>query len=142
MVWLEMHECGSVRLTDELPPTVTASLLAVINRYFEGITIYRDDGVKLSIEPTPAPPERSLWNVVLANTIYNPVRVYAVRYRERGSYLLGEVKENILAAVATDDDILTQFLDASEIKSRLDRSESFEDIVDLVRAMSSEHDGA
>ena len=142
MVWLEMHERGSVRLMDQLPLMVEANLLAVINRYFEGTTIYRHDGIKLSIEPMVATPERSLWNVVLANTIYNPVRVYSVRYRERGSYSLDEVRENILAAVAADDDILTQFLDAPEIKSRLARSESFEDIVDLVRAMSSERDGA
>jgi hypothetical protein len=136
-----LDDLGSVELVDELPAEHRATMLAVLAEYWRTYHVYREDGTKLrmSVDASGfAPP--SLWRRLLAQTIYNPARPVPVAYDAVGEYSISEIKEKIVSCLPRDDDIITQFLDAAEIRRLLDRADSFEELAEAVRAIQGQHE--
>ncbi|HEU4389816.1 MAG TPA: hypothetical protein VFV34_18565 [Blastocatellia bacterium] len=141
MSFIELHEDGYLQLHSELPTAVDASLVGMLRRFWLTATIYGDDGVAWRMTPAPeAVPKPSSLLRVLANTFYNPKRRVPVVCEKIGDYDLADLKARIAACVAGDDDILTQFIEASEINELLARARTFDDIVTLVRRIQGEGD--
>ena len=136
MPYLELHDDGYVELHEGLPTLVTATLLALLRGYWLRSRIYGEGGEMWRVMPAPtAIPRPSLLLRLLVNTVYNPIRSVPVVCERAGDYGLSELKARITSYVARDDDILTQFMEASEIQSELGRAETFRDIVALVKRM-------
>jgi hypothetical protein len=143
VAFIEIHQDGCLELHEELPSTVTATLLGLVRRFWIKSRIYGAGGVVYRVLPEPGMiPRPTLGRRILANTIYNPRYRIPVRYEPGGHYELAEVKGRIARAVAHDDDVLTQFMEPSEIRAQLDSASSFEDVVQLVHRMRGEEEVA
>ena len=80
-------------------------------------------------------PQATLTNRVLS-FFYNPTRDMNVVYTETGQYEISPLKKTILEYVGRDDDILTQFMDHSQISTALKRANDFPAVVDVLERMS------
>ncbi|MCE9556507.1 MAG: hypothetical protein K8T91_24420 [Planctomycetes bacterium] len=133
---------GSVDLADELPGEIYFSILGQMDRFWKQEHIFRNDGMRLStVVNERLIPRYSLWTRILAHTIHNPSRPFRVKYQEAGAYDISEIKNKLLQYVAADDDDLTQFMHAADISDSLDRSNSFDDIVDLIEQVKGRGEG-
>jgi hypothetical protein len=139
VAFIEIHQDGYLKLHEELPSTVTATLLGLLRGFWIKSRIFGTGGVVYRVVPEPGTiPKPTLGRRLLANTVYNPRLRIPVRYESAGHYTLAEVKGRIARAVAQDDDVLTQFMEPSEIRAQLDSANSFEDVLHLVRKMTGE----
>ncbi|WP_144054907.1 hypothetical protein [Rhodopirellula europaea] len=133
--YIVLHPVGSVQLQDDLPTSVRANRGAILSRYWVGLTYYRSDGITLSMSPADDDlPTPTLTNRFLS-FIYNPTRDMDVVYTEDGAYEIPPLKKTILEYVGRDDDILTQFMDHSQISSALKRANDFPAVVDVLERM-------
>jgi hypothetical protein len=116
-------------------------LLGVLAEYWKGLHVYRSDGIKLRprVEASTLP-TGTWWRRLLANTVYNPQIRVAITYEPAGNYPLAELKDKVLSYLPKDDDILTQFISAEDIRRLLARAESFSDVVDVARAIDGQHE--
>ena len=133
--YIVLHPVGSVQLQRNLPSSVRANLSAIVSRYWDGLTYYRSDGSTFSMCPSDADlPAPTLANRVLS-FVYNPTRDISVVYTEVGRYEIQALKKTILEYVGRDDDILTQFMDHSQISLALKRANDFPAVVDVLERM-------
>ena len=143
MSYIEIYGCDSVERREELAGTVRVTTLEVARRFWEHSRLYGPDGVVW--RPVPATPEDVVLSGLarfLAFTGYNPWRTVPMRYEHTGEYKLPELKRRIWECVERDDDILTQFMEADEIKVALEKATDFERVAALVRRMGEEQDTA
>jgi hypothetical protein len=75
------------------------------------------------------------WMRLLANTIYNPLFEAELRWASAGQYTIDELREQVCSAVERDDDVLTQFTEAEEIKKAVHDCQSFEEVTARLRKM-------
>lgn len=66
---------------------------------------------------------------VLAHTIYNPSCRLAINWTQVRSYDFDELRQHYLDAIADDDDVLTQFVERDELRSRVCKCATFADLV-------------
>ena len=116
MKHIVLHDGGSVELRQDLGATEQASWMGILKRYWDGLHVYREDGVKLRARPDTSvlPIESWWWRRILAYTVYNPRVTVPVAYEPVGAYMLGEVRDKIISYLPSDDDIIQQFLDVSD----------------------------
>ena len=77
---------------------------------------------------------------LLAHTVYNPVREVAVSWSPLRDYSFAELRDAYLDAAVNDDDVLTQFVEQSDLQRRIQESRNFEDLIETWRWMSTDHD--
>jgi len=116
----------------------TGSLLGVVNGFFEQSTVYDAGGQRWQSNGIDCSYRRSWWTVLLANTVYNPRISVAILWRPPCDYVLDELKRGYAQAVEHDDDILTQFVSASELQRRIAAAQSFADLVEVYRWMQTD----
>ncbi len=68
---------------------------------------------------------------MLVNTIYNPKINVTVLWGEPKTYVLEELKTAYIKAVEKDDDILTQFVEAKELKNKISDAQSFGELIEI-----------
>ncbi len=117
----------------------TATLLGAIGGFFEKSTVYDSQGREWQAKGIESPYRRSWWTVLLANMGYNPRIAVSVLWRESKPYPLEELKIAYTKAVNKDDDILTQFVEADELKGRISQAQSFAELVEVYRWMETDH---
>lgn len=66
---------------------------------------------------------------LLAKTFYNPLLDAKVIWTKSSTYQLKELQEKLKHCVDKDDDIITQYEESDVIKTAIDRSATFDDIV-------------
>ena len=142
MSYIELDGYGGVEYREELPGTECTTTLGVASRFWERSRIYGPDG--LVWRPVPAAPADVVLPVLpwLLAVVYNPVRTLSLRYERTGEYQLPQLKQRIRECVEQDDDILTQFMEADEIKAALDKATDFEAVAALVKRMGEDQDAA
>ena len=116
----------------------TATLLGVINGFFDKSIVYDADGRRWQTKGIECGYRRTWWTLLLANTVYNPRISVTMLWRDPKAYELHELKRAYLQAVDKDDDILTQFVDAEELQKRTSATQSFQDLVDVYKWMETE----
>jgi len=143
VAFLEIHEDDYIELHDELPRVIEATLLARRRGFWGKSRIYGEDGTVWRTAPAPeAVPRPSLVLRIPANTVYNPTRRVPVICERAGECGLTDLSAPIARCVARDEDILTQFMQASEINDQLGRAATFRDVVALMRRMQGGHEVA
>jgi hypothetical protein len=135
-MFLEINSDGYIELQEELPTIVEAKLLGLLRGFWTKSRMYAADGTVWRPVPVPGQmPVPSLALRLLANTVYNPRRRVAVSYERDGRFTLDELKAQISGLVARDDDILTPFMDVTEIEQQLGQASRFTEVVALLRRM-------
>lgn len=117
----------------------TATLLGAIGGFFDKSTVYDSRGYKWQAKGIESPYRRNWWTVLLANTVYNPRTAVSVLWREPKPYAVDELKLAYAKAVDNDDDILTQFVEAQELKKRISAAQSFDELVEVYRWMETDN---
>jgi hypothetical protein len=108
--------------------------------WWRGVRFFHRDGQQYEVaSATPVNPLAPL-SKLLANTVYNPRLKVRYEYEVKGRYHLPELVGALTHAIDQDDDILTQFHDADELKRRLDAATSFDDVVAVLEFAASDTD--
>jgi hypothetical protein len=117
----------------------TATLLGTIRGFYDKSTVYDSQGHTWHAKGIESPYKRSLWTILLANTVYNPRMTVSVLWREPKPYGLEDLKLVYSKAIDKDDDILTQFVEADELNKRISDAKSFDDLVAVYKWMKTDH---
>lgn len=107
--------------------------------FFEKSVVYDAEGRKWQAKGIDSRYRRTWWTLLLANTVYNPRITVTLVWREPKTYALEELKLVYSKAVDKDDDILTQFVEARELKKKISEAESFVNLVEVYRWMETDH---
>ena len=134
----EVGPKGYFAFIPEFSSVQTATTLGAIGGFFEKTTVFDRDGRKWRAAGIKAPFKKSWWSVLLANTVYNPRVSVTVEWRQPSDYRLDQLKEAYSKAVDQDDDILTQFVEASELKKKIAEARTFDSLVEVYRWMETE----
>ena len=78
----------------------------------------------------------------LARTVYNPRFDVRLEYDQAEAYDLSELKDQILTAIALDDDVITQFHDANTISAWIRGAANFQEVVAALTRAQQEGDEA
>ena len=126
-------ENGWVETETSLESERATTAAAFHNAWWRGVRFFHRDGQWYEV--TSATPVRRLpaLSKLLANTIYNPRLTVRYEYQSRGQYELDELRHALVDAIDKDDDVLTQFHEAAELKARLNDARSFDDVVAVLR---------
>ncbi len=118
----------------------STSTYALHRRWWRGVIFFHQDGNRYEVAVAEGQRPLSLLSRVLAATVYNPRIMVLYEYRQLGPYRVDELRRAVVDAIDKDDDVLTQFHTADELKPRLSRAESFGDVVNVLRLAESEGD--
>lgn len=113
--------------------------MGAINGFFTKTTIYDGEGQKWQAKGIDSIYKRNWWTILLANTVCNPVINVSVLWGEPKTYVFEELKRAYIKAVEKDDDILTQFVEANELKTRISSAQSFRELTEIYLWMQTDH---
>ena len=100
---------------------------------------YDAEGNKWEAKGIESPYKRTWWMILLAKTVYSPIVDVTVIWRRPKPYALEELKSVYTNAVRRDDDILTQFVEGSDLMKRISEAESFEQLVRIYEWANTDH---
>jgi hypothetical protein len=106
------------------------------------LRVYDGYGRVTRIREAKPPFEFGALGRFLARTVYNPRLDVRLEYDQSGTYELTDLKAQVLAAIALDDDIITQFHDAATISGWVGEAASFQEVVAALRRAQQEGDEA
>jgi hypothetical protein len=113
-------------------------MLGAIGSSFVKSAVFDSTGQKWQAKGIHSRYKRSWWTVLLANTVYNPWTTVTVLWEEPKTFALEELKQVYSKAVDRDDDILTQFVEAGELKKRISGAQSFEQLIEVYKWMQTD----
>jgi hypothetical protein len=116
-----------------------ATVLGAIDGGFDKNLVYDSSGRKWKSRGIESPYKRTWWRRLLAE-VYNPIITVTVLWGDAKAYALDELKLAYRKAVDQDDDILTQFVEAEELKSRISQTKTFDQLIEVYRWMEADHD--
>ena len=126
-----------------LEPSYTArkkmKLLGVFSGFYEQALVFDATGKVWRASQLRSRHKKSWWLTLLVHTVFNPWVDVEISWDQPRQFQLEELKDLYLRAVDQDDDILTQFVDAPELKKKIKEAESFDDLVRVYRWMQSDH---
>jgi hypothetical protein len=112
--------------------------LGAFSGFVEQCTVFDREGRKWQAKGVEAPFRKSWWRVLLAHTVYNPRISVRIVWSSPKAYQLDELKQAYLTAVNRDDDILTQFVEADELKRRIAGAQTFDALVEVYQWMQAD----
>jgi hypothetical protein len=123
-----------------LPPALEATALGYHRAWWSASTFFHTDGYRYAV--SAAVPDRPLgtWSRMLAATVYNPRVRVQFEYVRAERYTLDELKAAFGAALAVDDDVLTQFHEPEELLGKLAAATSFADVAAVLELSRTETD--
>jgi hypothetical protein len=101
-------------------------------RIFEDTIAFDSNGNKWTYKQTTDKFKNTLLTRILAKTFYNPLLDATVLWTSHGTYKIEELKIKFKKCVDEDDDIITQFEEGSVIKTEIDNSQTFDDLIKIL----------
>ena len=98
----------------------------------KNICYYDGNGKVWKSQITPLAYKPTLFKKLLACTFYNPVLSVKRTWDQVNAYPLPELKDQIVRCIDKDDDILTQWIGADELKKELLTCNDFSAIVKML----------
>ena len=114
----------------------TTSAYGFHKPWWNGVTFFHRDGTRY--EMLTATPTKWMPPKFLALTIYNPSILVQYDYRSVGPYEVDDLKQALADAIDRDDDILTQFHEADELKELLANARTFDGVLKVLRFAARE----
>jgi hypothetical protein len=115
------------------------SRMTLVKEYDSHCTIYDYEGVAWGFHFVGRKEKYSLFDRLLAE-LYNPSREFPVSYSQLRPYEFAELQRAYLDAVAHDDDILTQFVEADELTERIKQCANFKQLLETWQWMETDKD--
>ena len=110
--------------------------------YWSKFRLYDGKGQVYRIADALPPRPISALGRLLSRSVYNPRVEVTFEYGSPETYSLADLKDKIVAAIALDDDIITQFHDADTITGWVEKAANFEELVEAIRRSEQEPDDA
>ena len=121
-----------------LPQVLDATVLGYHRAWWRASTFFHADGYRYAVSAAiPARPLGAL-SRMLAATVYNPRVQVQFEYERLERYVLDDLKAAFGAAVAADDDVLTQFHEPQELRDKLAAAASFADVAAVLELSRTE----
>ena len=126
---------GGVLGAKEMNPLTHSSLAGICQidnvaaRYFDA------HGKVWSATIARAPYPVNIWTKILAQ-IYNPRFQVELQWKQEGSFTLTELQERLCKCVDTNEDILTQFMEADKLKTLIRETKTFEHLFNRMKGMN------
>src|SRR6476646_2736138 len=115
------------------------SQLTLVSAWDSHCVVYDSLGVAWAFRFDCAKSKYSWWDKFLAQ-FYNPAGTSNVTWHRQQNYAFSELQKAFLDALAHDDDILTQFVEEGDLRSRIQRSANFPELLETWRWMQTDHD--
>jgi hypothetical protein len=115
------------------------SRVALVKGYDSHCTIYDSEGTAWGFHFVGRKEKYSLLDRLLAK-VYNPSREFPVSYSQLRHYQFAELQRAYLDAVAHDDDVLTQFVEADELTKRIKQCSDFKELFETWQWMQTDTD--
>jgi hypothetical protein len=107
--------------------------------YDSNCTIYDSEGAAWGFRFVGWKGKYSLLDRLQAE-VYNPSREFPVSYSQLRHYQFAELQRAYLDAVAHDDDILTQFVEADELTKHIKQCSDFKELLETWQWMQTDTD--
>ena len=131
-----LGENGWTDTAEALEVERTTSAYGFHKPWWKGVSFFHRDGTRYEV--LTATPTRWMPPKFLALTIYNPSIVVQYDYRSVGQYEVDDLKQALADAIDRDDDILTQFHEADELKELLANAKTFDGVLKVLRFAARE----
>lgn len=135
----EVGPRGYFSFNPQFESTIVATTLGAFGGFAEKRIVFDRDGRQWRAKSIVSPVPKSWWRVLLANTVYNPRITVTILWRQPTPFDVEELKQAYLKAVGKDDDILTQFVEADELKKRIKNAQSFDELVEVYNWSNIDH---
>ena len=127
-----INDRGMVEFWNELPARVNTNVYALTSGQWQDLRVYDGNGnlhVVEAIEPDrpPGKLEQRL------STLYSRKVGARLKYSSPARYGIDELKKDLYKAIDLDDDILTQFVEAGELKSQIGKATTFPEIIAVLQ---------
>ena len=129
---------GWTDMARELPEQRMTSAHGLHKPWWQGVKIYHRNGYVYEVESATSEEPLAPMSKLLAATIYNPTFNVQYAYRSTGFYKLDDLKQALHAAIDKDDDVLTQFHEAGELREMVTKAASFDDFVEVLTYAATE----
>ena len=96
--------------------------------WWQGMRFFHRDGRIYQVASASLTEPLGLLAKLLPSWILNPTVRISYTYQDVGGYVLAELVSGVEAAIAQDDDIITQFRDASSLLKRLSGAKTFDGV--------------
>lgn len=129
---------GFTDLAPDLPAERATSAHAFHKEWWKGVTLYHRNGYKYEVEKATTEEPLPAFSKLLSATVHNPTVSVQYEYQSTGFYQLEELKKAVHDAIARDSDVLTQFHSAEFLIERVDKADTFDDVIEVLRYAASE----
>lgn len=109
------------------------STLALLNPdFFDNVILFDVQHNQWTYKQTADKFKNTFLTRLLSKVFYNPIFDAKVIWTFRGNYELDYLKSKIIKCIDKDDDVLTQFTEPEVIKSSIESSSSFQELIKLL----------
>lgn len=122
---LAVSKGDSVYCWGRFDPVQEGNTYAIVKGYWNRLVLYDAAGMRWAVAAVEPIPPISRLGRLLAPICWNPRRKIRLTFAAPVPYALDELKREILALVAEDDDILTQDASAKRIAVALEKAGDF-----------------
>lgn len=117
---------GYLSARDQLEKVGTHTRLGFEKAWWQGMVSFHRNGRRYKVRTAGLVQPLAAWVTYVPALLYNPVVKIAYEFEEVGDYSIEELVAAVEAAVREDDDIITQFRDADDLRERLSRAKTFD----------------
>jgi hypothetical protein len=133
---------GYFSLEESYPAQTTCTSFAFTSGHFDSLKVFDAPGKLWRVRSVDAPgaAKRGGLGGLLGRAFGNPMLTVAVRWAEPTPYRMDDLRQEYLDAVDLDDDTLTQFVEADELKRRILAATSFAEMMAVYEWAATDHD--
>jgi hypothetical protein len=128
---LAVSPANSVYVWTELRKEYRTRAYALVNGYWDRLTVYDSAGLAWSVSEVTPP--LSPLTKFLARTVYNPSMMVRITFQEPRPYQLHELKHQLTDLVNRDDDVLTQSIERDDLNALIRDASSFKHLLGELR---------
>jgi len=99
---------------------------------FQETSLFDGNGNEWTYQMVSDKFKNTFWTRLLARTFYNPRVEAKIVWTKVADYRLDELKDKLKDCVDKDDDIITQFEEADVIKTAIDKTAVFDDLIKVL----------
>lgn len=119
-------------------PLTKMKLLGVFSGFYEQLDVFDSGGKVWRLQELRCRQKKSRWLRILVHLFYNPWVDVEYVWAVPRDYTIDELKSRYLAAIESDDDILTQFISADVLKKKTEAASSFAELASIYRNSQKE----
>lgn len=130
---LAVSSSGYVAEIKGLEDLTRCSLYGLAKGLHKNLRLYDCSGLCWEVLQVKGPLPMNFWTRLLAQTVYNPRFQVKITWKEAQPYTLDDLKLILKRKTEEDDDILTQFTEADQLKGIIEGCKTFEELLSQLR---------